>query len=57
MEIITFLVLLFFVLIVITFTAFNIFYAIPNFHTIGSMNTNDIQSRYNKWKRDNKMDV
>jgi hypothetical protein len=57
MEIITFLIILFFVFIIMTFVMFSIFYGIPNFHTIGSMNTKGMEQRYIKWKRDNKMDV
>jgi len=55
MDFFTFLVVAFFVLLTIIFVLFNIFYGIPNFHTIGSLSTNNLENEYNIWKKQNNM--
>ena len=56
MDIFTFLVLMAFILIVVSFMIFSIFYGIPNFSTLGSPDC-DMTTSYNNWKLANQMDV
>jgi hypothetical protein len=56
MDIFTFLLLMFFIIVVITFMLFSIFYGIPNFSTLGDADC-DPTTSYENWKRANNMDV
>ena len=56
MDIFTFLVLMSFIIIVVSFMIFSIFYGIPNFSTLGDPQC-DPAIAYENWKKANKMDV